>query len=99
ALVRGFTSPTVAIPLLFVDCEPPVIEPPPPVTANVTETPGTGFPKESVTSTDGAVDTFVFTVADCPLPALSAIVCAAAAEIVNAELAAAGSAPEAACNW
>ena len=33
AVVPSFHDPTVAIPLLFVDCELPVIEPPPPATA------------------------------------------------------------------
>ena len=39
----------------------------------MTEAPETGLPCASVTSTDGAVATFVFTVADWPSPALIVI--------------------------
>ena len=52
-------------------CVVPVAEPPPEATANVTATPETGLPRCPSTRTDGAVETFVSTVALWPLPPLS----------------------------
>src|SRR5947209_7164700 len=51
------------MPLASVVALPPVTEPPPVATEKSTATPETGFPCASVTSTEGAVPTFVFTVA------------------------------------
>src|SRR5688572_6477589 len=51
----------------------PLSDPPPAVTANVTDTPATGLLKASRTTTRGAIATAVFTVAVCPLPVLTAI--------------------------
>ena len=45
--------PTVAIPAELVVAVPPVIDPPPTVTANVTGTPAMGDPLTSLTMTDG----------------------------------------------
>src|SRR6185436_10024690 len=47
--------PTVATPLPLVVWFPPVIDPPPLATANVTRTPDTGAPLASVTFTEGDV--------------------------------------------
>ena len=47
-------DPTVAIPDASLVALAPVTEPPPEATANTTATPDTGFPRESVTFTDGA---------------------------------------------
>src|SRR2546423_14325027 len=47
--------------------------PPPEATSNVTETPPTGLPNRSRTTTDGLVATAVPTVADWPSPALTAM--------------------------
>src|SRR5256885_4646498 len=47
--------------------------PPPEATSNVTETPPTGLPNWSRTTTDGSVATAVPTVADWPSPALTAM--------------------------
>ena len=62
------------MPLASVVALPPVSEPPPRPIAKVTRRPGTGLPYWSVTSTDGAVATFVSTVAVCASPPLTAIV-------------------------
>lgn len=51
-------------------------DPPPDATANVTDSPCTGLPAESVTNTEGAVATADPAVADCPSPALTAMVAA-----------------------
>lgn len=69
--------PAVAIPEASVVAPAPVIEPPPLATAKVTATPDTGFPPASVTRTESAVVTAVPTVADCPLPAFTAMAAAA----------------------
>ena len=50
-----------------------VAVPPPEATAKVTATPPTGFPFASRTITDGFTATAVPAVADCPLPAFTAI--------------------------
>jgi hypothetical protein len=52
-IVPSVHPPTVAMPLAFVVCVVLVIEPPPPVTAKVTDTPATGFPAASRTITAG----------------------------------------------
>src|SRR5205823_5425623 len=62
-------APTVATPLAFVTCVPPVTFPPPNATANVTAAPETPFPFASVIRMLGAIDGAVPTVADCPSPA------------------------------
>jgi hypothetical protein len=49
--------PTVAMPLVFVVARAPVTDPPPDATANVTDTPLSGFPNGSVTITLGGGDT------------------------------------------
>src|SRR3989442_12685773 len=53
--------------------------PPPDATAKVTATPLTGLPFASCTITEGSTATAVPAVADCPLPALTAIALAAPA--------------------
>lgn len=50
-------DPTVAMPEEFVVALPPVIEPPPVSTANVTLTPATGMLFASLIMTEGAVET------------------------------------------
>lgn len=55
--------PTVATPLAFVVCVPPVTLPPPVAAANVTLTPATALLFTSLTITDGAVATAVPAVA------------------------------------
>src|SRR3954454_18805761 len=79
APVPSFQVPTAATPAAFVVALVPVADPPPEATAKVTATPGTGLPKESVTSTDGAVATFAFTVAPWLSPPSTPIAFAAAA--------------------
>ena len=65
---------TVAMPLALVaTAVVGTTAPPPETTANVTETPATGLPNWSRTTTDGSVATAVPTVADWPLPALTAM--------------------------
>src|SRR5437868_14265572 len=49
--------PTFAMPKVFVVVAPPVTDPPPVATANVTATPAVGFPLASLTVTDGATET------------------------------------------
>src|SRR5262249_50987078 len=71
--VPSFHEPTVAMPDAFVVCEPPVREPPPELIEKVTPTPETGLPYWSVTSTEGADETFVSTVALWWSPPLTAI--------------------------
>src|SRR5947209_3054878 len=71
AVVPSFQLPTAAMPLAFVVALVPVAEPLPLATANVTPPPESGLPYWSVTSTDGAVATFVFTVALWPSPPLT----------------------------
>src|SRR5581483_11991471 len=66
-------EPTVATPSAPVVVLPPVSEPPPELTAKVTETPATGLPYWSVTIADGAVGTSVATVAVSPSPPFTAI--------------------------
>src|ERR1041384_1244313 len=63
ALVPSVQLPTVAMPPAVVTGEAPVRLPPPEVTVKVTVTPATGFPNWSLTITDGAVATAVFTAA------------------------------------
>src|SRR5206468_1813150 len=92
--VPSFHEPTVAMPAAFVVALPPVSEPPPLPTANVTDVPETGLPNASVTSTDGADATFVFAVALWLSPLLTAIVLAAAAVIVSPLLVAPVRAPD-----
>jgi hypothetical protein len=79
ALVPSVQLPTVATPLAFVVALPTVMEPPPEPAAKVTEVAETALPKLSVTFTEGAVETLVFTVALWPLPVLTAIELAAPA--------------------
>lgn len=55
---------TAATPAALVVVDPGVTLPPPAVTVNVTDTPGTALPYWSMTFTDGGVDTFVPTRAD-----------------------------------
>src|SRR5688500_10402947 len=66
--------PTGAMPLAFVTAERPAPLPPPPVTLNVTVTPGTGLPNESVARTLGGVVTAAPESAVCASPALIASV-------------------------
>lgn len=49
--------PTVAMPKVLVVVVPPVTDPPPVATANVTGTPAVGFPLASLTVIDGATET------------------------------------------
>src|SRR5262249_40141903 len=63
AVVLSVHEPTAAMPLAFVVALPPLL--------NEIATPETGVPYWSVTSTDGAVETFVPTVAVWPSPALT----------------------------
>jgi hypothetical protein len=72
----------VATPLEFVVWAPPVTDPPPAVTANVTEAPATRFPFASFTVTDGAIATALPAVADCASPAVFVIDAAAPAVLV-----------------
>jgi hypothetical protein len=74
--------PTVATPLAFVVCVPPVTDPPPVVTENVTDAPVTRFPFASFTMTDGAIGTAVPTGAVCASPALFVIEAAAPAVVI-----------------
>jgi hypothetical protein len=77
AVVPRVQAGLVAIPALSVVTTPlEAIEPPPVATAKVTETPLTALPCASVTWTDGAVATAVFTVTLWLLPPLSVIVVA-----------------------
>ena len=76
-------DPTVAMPLAFVDCVPPVTDPPPVVAAKVTATPGTALPYWSVTLTLGAVGTAVDAAALCAFPALTTSVVAVLADEVT----------------
>jgi hypothetical protein len=57
AVLPRVHEPTVAIPEEFELAVSEVPDPPPLATAKVTDRPDTGFPPESVTSTDGAIDT------------------------------------------
>lgn len=58
AVVPNVHAGDVAMPELFVVTVPDdANDPPPDATANVTDSPCTGLPAESVTNTDGAVDT------------------------------------------
>ena len=68
AVVPSRQLPTVAIPLAFVVVVPPVTDPPPLATLNVTVAPATAAPFASVTFTDGATATFCPAIADCPSP-------------------------------
>lgn len=77
AVVPSVHVPAVAMPLLFVVAFAPVMDPPPDATANVTVTPLTGLPAASVTRTAGDTLTADPAVADCPLPAFTAIDAAA----------------------
>src|SRR5258706_6599435 len=80
AVAPSVQLPSIAIPEELVATVAPVgdeIEPPPPVTANVTLTPETGFRFASRTRTEGAVPTLWPAVALCPFPPLSAMVDAA----------------------
>ena len=63
AAVPTFHDPTAATPAASVVALVPVAAPPPEPTANVTLTPGMPLPNWSVALTDGAVATFVSTVA------------------------------------
>ena len=98
AVWPSFQLPTVAIPLEFVVALPTVTEPPPVAAVNVTPTPATGLPNASETSTDGAVETFVSTVADWLSPALTTIVAAAAEEMSKPLLVAPVSEPDVAAS-
>ena len=91
-------EPTVATPLASVVALPPVSEPLPRPIAKVTDVPGTGLPNWSVTITDGAVATFVSTVADCASPSLRAIVAALAGVMSYVELVAPISDPDVAAS-
>jgi hypothetical protein len=77
AAVASFHEPTLAMPLASVLAVVAVALPV--RAANVTVTPATGLPNVSATRTDGAVATFVFTVAFWPSPVEAAIPAAAAA--------------------
>jgi len=70
--------PTVAIPLASLIWVAPVTLPLPGPGAKVTDTPETGLPNASVTSTDGAIKTALPAGAVCPPPPWGAIVAAAA---------------------
>src|SRR5438309_188823 len=87
AVWASFQEPTVAMPLAFVVALPRVTEPLPLATANVTPTLCTGLPNVSVTRTDGAVETFVSTVADWPSPPWIAIAVGAPATPVAVKVA------------
>ncbi len=65
--------PTVAMPDALLTADPPVTEPPPWVTANVTVTPLMGVPLVSRTSTAGATGTAVCARTVWPFPSLSVI--------------------------
>jgi hypothetical protein len=54
ATVPSVQPPTVATPDAFVVTEPPVREPPPLVTTNVTGTPAIAAPRWSFTMTEGS---------------------------------------------
>jgi hypothetical protein len=71
--------PTVAIPLPFVVCVPPVTLPLPAAGANVTATSATGFPFASLTITEGAELTAVPAGADWVVGLLATIAAAAPA--------------------
>src|SRR5690606_25292746 len=65
AVVPSVHAGAVAMPAASVTTVPlSPSEPPPDATAKVTLTPATGLPLMSLTNTDGAVDTAVFTTAD-----------------------------------
>lgn len=67
----------MATPVPLVDCDPPVTVPlVTEVAANVTETPDTALPPRSVTFTDGAGETAVFTVPLSSVALFAAIVVA-----------------------
>src|SRR5207245_6975833 len=87
AVRPSFQEPTVATPDELVVWEPLVSEPPPDATAKVTETPETGLPNWSVTSTDGAVATIGRASCGGRLPALVADVVAASAGAVATKVA------------
>lgn len=67
-------EPTVAMPDAFVVCDAPLTLPPPDPTANVTLTPGDGWPVVVVTSTEGGTATLVPAGAVCPSPVLTLMV-------------------------
>src|SRR2546425_6298166 len=68
ATTPSFQLPTAASPFTLVEGVPPVSDPPPESTANVTVTPATPLPNLSVTRAVGGVATFVLTVAALPNP-------------------------------
>src|SRR5437764_411318 len=78
AVVPRVQLPTVAIPLASLIWVAPVTLPLPGPGAKVTDTPETGLPNASVTSTDGAIKTAPPAGAVCPPPPWGAIVAAAA---------------------
>jgi len=84
AVVPSVQLPTVAIPLASLIWVAPVTLPLPGPGAKVTDTPETGLPNASVTSTDGAIKTALPAGAVCPPPPWGAIVAAAAEFTVTA---------------
>jgi hypothetical protein len=66
-------EPTVAMPEEFVVALPPVIDPPPVSTENVTLTPATGLLSASLIMTEGAVETLAPAMALWLSPVLIAI--------------------------
>src|SRR5712691_1961814 len=86
AVVPSVQLATVAIPLAFVVCEPPVTLPPPAKAEKVTLTPATGLLFASRTITDGGVVTAVPTVALWPVPLFAAIWVAAPVTVVKVAL-------------
>lgn len=66
-------EPTEATPEPFVVADSPDADPPPVTTANVTDTPLTGFPPESLITTAGALATWLPADALCELPVETAI--------------------------
>src|SRR5205807_2399896 len=77
AVALSVQLPTVAMPLPFVVCVPPVTLPLPAAGVNVTATRPTGFPFASFTITDGGDVTAVPAVADWLVGLFAAIVAAA----------------------
>src|ERR1041384_8860361 len=65
AVVPSVHDPTVAIPPPLVGCEPPATLPPPVATANVTVTPATALPHESLPARAAAGATLTLTRARC----------------------------------
>ena len=86
ATTPSVQPPTVATPLAFVVCAPPVSDPPPAVTAKVTAVPCTTLPYWSFTTTLGAVDSVEPALAVWLFPALIAICDAVLAEAATVKV-------------